>query len=157
VSRTLTQKFIEVTQALATGESALFLLTIDHPSWAQPLRVVQNQQDITSRGEVFTAYAFDLTLAADNSKTLPAMQLTLDNVDRSLIQQIRALPSSPTIVVELIISSEPDSPEISFPDMEMKQISYDANSIRTQIIVADILNVSYPKGKINPSNYPGLY
>lgn len=157
MSRSFTQKFTALTQDLLAGDPALILLTMTHPAWAQPVRIVQGLNDVVSNGRNFTALAFDLTLAVDDAKTLPQMRITIDNVDRSLIAEIRALPSSPNIEVELILASDPDTIELSFPELTVKQISYDASSISAAVAVSETLNTKFPKGTINPVTYPGLY
>lgn len=157
MSRNLSVKFVETIQALSTGDAAIFLLTITHPSFAETIRICNNRTDITSRGNLFQALAFDITLAVDDSKTLPSMAMTLDNVDRSLIREIRELPDPPDFLMELILASDPETVELAFPEMTVSQITYDANMIRTNVIVSDMLNLKYPRGTATPASNPGLF
>lgn len=157
MSRNLTVTFVETIQSVSTGDAVLFLLTLTHDSFDAPIRVVNDRTDVVSNGNTFTAMAFDLTLAVDDSKTLPAMTLTMDNVDRSIIREIRELPSPPEFLVQVILASNPDQVEIGFPEMSVSTIQYDAMTIRTQVVVSDMLNMKYPRGSCTPASNPGLY
>jgi hypothetical protein len=157
MSRNLSVTFVETIQALATGDAAIFLLTISHPSFAETIRVCNNRTDMTSRGNLFRALAFDISLAIDDSKTLPSMALTLDNVDRNLIREIRELPDGPDFLMELILASNPEQVELGFPEMTVSAITYDANTIRTNVVVSDMLNRKYPRGTATPASNPGMF
>lgn len=157
MSRNLSVTFIETVQALSTGDAAIFLLTISHPTFAETIRICNNRTDMTSRGNLFQALAFDISLAVDDAKTLPAMTMTLDNVDRSLIREIRELPDAPEFLMELILASNPDQVELAFPAMTVGAITYDASTIRTNVIVSDTLNLKYPRGTATPASNPGLF
>ena len=58
MSRTLSQAARQAINAEATEQVFLLLLTIDHEDLAEPIRVVNNTETITSRGELYVAYPF---------------------------------------------------------------------------------------------------
>lgn len=155
--RSLTSTFVQTIQDLQAGSALFYLVTLTSSEWGAPIRLVNNQTDIVSRGDTFTAMAFDVSLAVDDGKTLPAMQFTMDNVDRSLIREIRTLLEPPTLLLEFILSNDVDTVEIAFPDMKVNTVSYDVNTIRLGVTVSDILNRVWPAEKILPQNYPGLF
>lgn len=155
--RSLTASFISTIQDLESGSALFYLITINSPEFAQPIRVVNNQVDVVSNGNTFTAMAFDISLAIDDGQTLPAMTATLDNVDRSLIREIRNLQTAPEFQLDFVLSTDLDNIELSFPEMTVGGISYDIQTIRLSITVSDILNRKWPAEEIMPRNYPGLF
>ena len=48
--------------ASATDEGLLVLLTIDHDDLSVPIRVVNNNANVQSRGDDFIAFSFDLII-----------------------------------------------------------------------------------------------
>ena len=157
LSRNLSVSFIQTINDLEAGVACFFLVTFEHDSFASPIRIVNNNADIISRGDTFTAFAFDLTLSVDDGKTLPSLVITMDNISRDLIREIWELPSPPSMLLEIILSSDPDFVEIAFPDMLATGITYDTSTIRTTVTVANILNKKYPAERITAANYLGLF
>ena len=153
--RGLSKTALNEINALSTGEAFLFLMTIVHDSGT--VRVVNNNEDVLSRGNIFTAYPFAIVLNADDEDTLPVIQLSIDNVDRLLVEAVRAAQTAPIVQLELILSSFPDIVEISIPDMALRNVSYNAITMTGTLYVGDILNQRYPEGSVTPQLYGGLF
>lgn len=149
---------VNVPAALATSSPVawLCLLTITAVG-LPPLRVVNNSVPITSRGQEYVPYPFDITLPADDSDTLPQVQLKISNVDREIIQFIRAQLEPPAIVVELVTSAYPDLVEKSLTFLRLTNVSYDALVVTGQLDVDDFLSQRFPAESYVPPLYPGLF
>ncbi len=140
-----------------TSEVFLELLTIDHPDLAAPIRVVNDEIDLTSNGEVFTAFPFELTLPNDEEGRVPRARLRIDNVDRRIVQAIREVSSAPTVQIEVARASAPDVVEVPFPVLQMAKVRYDAFVVESDLILPGLENEPYPAAKFTPKDYPGLF
>ena len=155
---TLSTRAIRSAQALETDEAWLILLEIDHATLAQPIRVVNNNEDIISNGQTFLAYPFEIVLANDDGEKLPQVSLSIDNVDQTIIRAIRGMGTPPTVDIMLILSDFPDSVEIQISDMTLRGVSWTAQSVTGILYIEDILNKRFPDESINlASGYHGLF
>lgn len=138
-----------------TNEAFLFLLTITTPS--EVIRVVNNMEDIVSRGETYTAYPFSLSLPADTGDKQPNLQLVIDNTDQALVNAIRGFPKAPSVKVELIVSGSPDIVEKSIDFLQVSSVSYDALSITIEMRPVNILARKFPAATYGSTEFPDLY
>lgn len=153
--RNLSENAVKEINALETGEAFLFLLTITHDSGV--IRVVNNNEDVISNGQIFTAYAFEVTLASQDSDSPPLATISFDNVDRMLVDVIRSAAAAPMCNLDLVLSSAPNIIEMSVPDLALRDITYGADKISGTLYVGDILNQRYPADTMTPSSYGGLF
>jgi hypothetical protein len=135
----------------------LVLLTIEHSDWATPIRIVNNYEDITSRGNLFLGCPFMVDFPEDSEDRPPQVSLQIDNVDRSIMLELRALESNPTITLELITSANYDTVEIGPMEFSVKTVEYDALKITGSLSYEPVLYESYPSGRFTPGDWPGLF
>lgn len=154
---TYSANFIDAVVNQNTDEVFLFLVTLDHDDLVNPIRVVNNVENITSRSNVYTAFPFDLILPQDDGDTLPQVIISLSNVDLSLIDEIRSLNSSLDVTLEIVLASNPNYVEMTIEGMKTISIQYDAQKIEATCQIEDVLNLAFPKGAYLPSNFPGLF
>ena len=77
-----------VREASAANEAPLILLEINHADLEQPVRVINDTQDLTSNGKTFIACPFSVTLPADQERIIPKATLAVDNAGRDLMYWI---------------------------------------------------------------------
>ena len=157
MSRSLSPTAASAVFAENTGEVFLTLLAITNPSTSEVVRVANNMADITSNGNVFTAYPFELNLPSDLSDSLDEVQLVIDNVDRSIVDLIRSLTLPATVTLQVILASDPDTIELEAPEMKLKSVQYDGLQVTMGIQYEDVLNNKIPGSIYNPQNAPGLF
>jgi len=155
--RNLSTTALTALTAEETGEVFLMLLTITHQDLDEPIRVVNDLVDHTSRGNAYIAYPFQVTLPIDDGTSFPSLGLQIDNVDLTLIKVIRTLVSAPSVLIEFVLASVQDVVEMSLPDMTMREIKYDAHSILASVTVEDQLNQRFPNREYSPSSWQGLF
>lgn len=143
--------------AQETGEAFLILLTIDHASLAQVIRVTSDQVTTVSRGQEFVPFAFDLTLPDDAENASPSARLRIDNVDRQIIAAIRRIESAPSVLMEIVRAQEPDMVEAAFPDFKLTDISYDSQVVEGNLTIEDFTAEPFPAGTFSPGLFPGVY
>jgi len=153
----LSQKLIQAVLEPDTGEIFLMLLTFNHSTFPQPIRLVNNLEDIRSRGELYQAFPLELILPPDDGDTLPTVQITCQNASLELIDEIRSVQGPMSVKIELILASTPDWIEASIEDLRVATVQYDKSAIQMTCTVDDLLNTSFPKERYLPSNFPGLF
>lgn len=157
MSRSLSSLAARATRAQETGEVFLLLLTIEHASLAAPIRCVNNLTDITSNGETFVAFPFQIQLPDEQEDSPPRMRLQIDNVDRTIVASIRRLTSPPTVQLDVCVASQPDVIEASFPGFTLRQAQYDALMVEGDLSLDDIVTEPCPEGSFTPQFFPGLF
>lgn len=140
-----------------SDEVFLVLLTIDHDSLDEPIRVVNNLEKITSRGEEFIAFPFDISLPDDKEDAPPRARLAIDNVSREIGQAIREIVGPPSVMIEVVMASAPDTVEASFPNFLLRNVSYDAAVVSGELMVEDLTREPFPARKFTPGAYPGVF
>ena len=139
-----------------TDEVWLILLTISHADLTDDIRVVHNQVDITSRGMNFVGFAFELSLPIDSPDRAPVAELRIDNVSREIAQAVRSILSAPAVKIEVIRAAAPDVVELSLDGFRLRNVNWDADSVRGALVLDDIATESYPAGIFSPAGFPGL-
>lgn len=140
-----------------TAEVFLLLLTIAHPNLSPPIRVVNNQQDITSGGDTYTAFPFEITLPDEKEESIPRMRLAIDNVDKQIVQAMRSLTSPPTITLTVVLASQPDTVEVSFTGFVLRDVTHNALVVEGSLMLEDVLNEAYSQHSFTPNLYAGLF
>jgi len=131
-----------------------FLLTIK--AAGDTIRLVNNYEDVVSRGETYMAYPFSLALPADTGEALPELTLTIDNVDQRLVKAIRELLEPPEITFEMVLSSAPDVVERTIDFLRADFVSYDAMGIQMRLRPTSIMARAFPSSKYTPGTHPDL-
>lgn len=155
--RALSSYAIQQAFALTSNDAWLVLCTISHPPTSTLFRVVNNTVDIVSRGLTFTAYPFKLTLPQETGEGIGAATLQIDNVDRALVDMLRNAVVAPTVKLEVILSTYPDQVEITIPSLALRQVTWDATSIRGTLLSEDLLSAGFPGYIYDPIEWAGLF
>jgi|SRR6185369_14808919 len=143
--------------AQETGEAFLMLLTISHAALSPSLRFVNNTVDVTSRGNAYLGWPFQLALPAEFDDQLPVVQLQIDNVDRRIMEGVRALTTAPAVTLEVVLASSPDTVEAGPFSFSLKSAEYDALVVVGVLAFEDVLNEPYPQHTFTPGKFPGLF
>lgn len=154
--RNLSFKAIESMQATSTDEVWLLLLTIYHSSLSVPIYLVNNNENIVSRGITFIGLPFDVDLPNEDQDAPGAARLTVDNVDRTILDAIRAMDVPPTISIEVVLASQADTVELGMYDLVLRNVSYDATKITGSLQWEDIL-VEPMALQMTPARFPGMF
>lgn len=157
MSRSLTTTAVQAANAQETGEVFLILLTISHASLSPSIRVVGNTEDIVSNGETFLAFPFEITLPDDAPESVAQVSLKIDNVDRQIVDAIRSISSPPTVSIDVILASDPDTIEAGPFNMTLLQSDYDVLTVTGELVFEDVLNEPFPGDSFDPVGFPGLF
>lgn len=140
-----------------TEEVFLVLLTIDHPELSNPIRLVNNTEDITSNGNLFTAFPFKIVMPLADPNSQPRASIEVDNIDRQIVTAIRTITSSPTVTLQVIMASAPNTIEVEFTDFKLQDTSYNGFTVSGTLSMENYLLEPYPADQFVPSNFPGIF
>jgi hypothetical protein len=142
--------------AQETDEVWLTLLTIDSPELAQPLRFVNNNASVESRGNVYLAFPFEVEFPGQDEENPGEARLMIDNVDRAIVNFIRTISSPPEVTMEVVLGSSLDTVEASFENMTLRNVTYDAKTVSGLLKFEDIViePVTYA---MTPERFPGQF
>ena len=143
--------------AASTDEVPLVIVEIDHDDFDAPIRCVNNFTDITSGGDVYTAFPFTFRFPPHSSDELPLASITISAIDQTIIQEIRAISTRPTVTVSLILASDPDTIEAGPYEFKLTNVEYDIFQITGGLGYDDFFDEPYPGDKYTPANHPGLW
>jgi hypothetical protein len=137
----------------------LWLLTFDDYANATQLRAVNNLEDVTSNGQLFTAFPFELTLPPDDGQRPQSLKLSFPNVGRELMDLVRKYDAgnTPKVRVDLVLSSSPDTIEKTIDFMVVSNVTFNAMSITFELSPSSIFARRTSVGTYNQAEFPGLF
>lgn len=141
--------------AISSDVAWLTLLTFSIPG-EDPLRVVNNTENVISRGKTFLPCGFEIILPADDGEAVPLVKLTIPNADRSITEWIRGFEIAPNLMMEIVLSNRPDVVERSIDWMRLVDVTYDALQITGTLAVENVLSAGFPCENYSPTHFPGL-
>lgn len=154
MARTLSSRMRTALAAQATDEAVIVLVTIGSGSTAQ--RLSSDGVDTVSRGSTYVAYPFDVVLPKDGDEGAATATLSVDNVDRVLVEFARTVAAGTRVLIEIVVAASKDTVEASW-DFEWGGCSYDAASISATLRYEPVLDEPYPGDAMDPTGFPGLF
>lgn len=139
-----------------TDEVYLLLITIDHPTFTTPIRVVNNTEDVVSNGNTFVALPFEAVLPTPGT---PTTTLKIDNVDREITDALIAADQAdgkPSVTLEIVVAQRPDVVELGPFPMVLDNAPFDQLVVSGELSFGNELDQAYPGGTFNLADYPAL-
>lgn len=143
--------------AQETDEIWLLLLTIDEASLSEPIRVVWNNENVTSRGDVFAAMEFSWELPSESDGPPQSARITLDNVDRQIVQAIRNAQGQPSVMMEIVLASNLDAVEAGPFNFKLESVEYNALVVSGELTADNVYNLQWSQYTVTPSWYRDLF
>jgi len=154
--RALSANAIASQNAESTSEAWLTLLTIDHSSLSAPIRVVDNNENITSNGDLYAAWAFNIVLPGEDPDNPDTARLSIENIDQTIIRALRAASGPPQVTIQVVLSSTPNVVEVEFTGLVLRNCPYDAGTISGDLAFEEILTEPVAT-TLTPAMFPGLF
>ena len=139
------------------GGGFIELVTINHETLADPLRFCNDNQNVTSRGDLFLAYPFTVKLPKESDRSVPNATLIIDNVSQAIGATLRTVTTAPTVLIEIVRMDDTDVVEAEFPVFEMRNVEVNILSISGDLVVVDMMREPFPQRNFTPSEYAGLF
>ncbi len=156
MSRTLSSAAIASLLAQETSEAWLILLAISHADMTT-IRVTSDGVDTVSNGDTYIAFPFEIMMPSEQSDQMAKVVLRIDNIDQTIIAEIRALTNEPTVSMSVVMASDPDTIEAGPFEFSLKGASYNQFTIEGNLSFEDILNEAFPADSFTPGNFPGIF
>jgi hypothetical protein len=157
MSRTLSTTTIAAITAQQTNQVLLLALEIDHADLADPIRIVNNNENVTYDGETYSAFPFELNLPIDSDDRPASMSFTISNIDRSIVELIRSIDTKATVIVRVLLYGSPCTLESELPEFNMSQVTYDENVVTCEFVLESFTQERFPAGGFYPSAFPGMF
>lgn len=144
--------------ALSADQPFLVLLEITHPDLAQPIRVVDDVQNVTSNGNEFVALPFRVTLPDDISGQIPQATLEVDNVGRELTTWLEISRGGQNAKCRImqILRSDPDVIELDIT-LDLTQMVINNQTVQAKIGFVNVLGQTSTLTTFTPTTAPGLW
>ncbi len=140
-----------------TDQAFLILLTIEAEGLSQPIRVSSDGVNTASRGNEYTAFPFQIGMPPEEEDKPPQVTLRIDNVDLSIIQAIRTVTAPPTVTMNIVLASDPDTLEAEPCVLTLRNAMYDMSTIEGTLMHEDTLNQLTPSGTFTPNWFSALH
>lgn len=134
----------------------LYLLTIDHVDLPEPIRWVRDRVGVTSRSQPFVAFPFEFAPPGETEDGRTPARLIIDNVDKRIVETIRALTTAPTLLIETVLRSAPDTVTEDFPIFNLTVASGDRNTVQADMLDDPDDNEPVMQWKFTPGFAPAL-
>lgn len=157
MTRSVSAAALKSIQDESTAEVWLVILDINHSSLSEPIRVVNNTEDIVHGGETYLAVPFRIKLPDETPDQLPRVTLEMDNVERLITATIRNIRKPPTVTLKVILADSPDTVEIGPFEFTVRNVRYDALVVQADLRLEDILSEPFPVHTFTPGTAPGMF
>lgn len=150
--------FTERRQRVTDTDGILLLLELRAPSFVEVLRVVNDTRDWTSQGNTYVGFPFGFKLPDDVSGQAPRAQLVLDNVGRSITEDLERLQPGELVTARLMITdrADPNVIEASY-DLPMTQVVVNSQVATAQLGVDFLTRQQAVTLRTNPFTLPGIF
>ena len=139
-----------------SGNVYLDLLTISHPDLTEDIRIVNNNENVTSNGLEYLAFNFRANLPTEDPDSTPSVTLSVDNVDRAITDSLMSISSPASIKLQVVLSDTPDEVEIEKTNLLLRMASYDALEVTGTITSDDILSQAFPAQAYTPTQFKSI-
>lgn len=158
--------------ACAPSDAVIYhTLEIAHPSWATPIRVVRDFDNLTATLEstapydpstavLFLGFAFDVIPPEVSAAGTPQLVIEIDNVSREILANIEIAMATPdllTVTYRAFLSSDLSGPQ-NDPPMTLTIFQISANPMRIRAVAGfnDVVNKRFPSETYGAEDFPGL-
>jgi len=166
LSRTLSNSAKTALYAQQTEVAFIMLVTIDHDNFASPIRICNDPYEllpiagvhgIVSNGEEYIFLPFSINLPSQDDTGIARANISIDNIGREIVAAVRNADSALSISLSIVLSSDPDTEEVSITDFRLERVQYDALTVSGDISVEYFDLEPFPSRRFNPSDFPGIF
>ncbi len=158
MSRVKSARFRQAAQAVSAAELPLVLLEISHALLAEPMRLVNDVQDVVSNGQNYVATSFNFVWPDDMDKQTPRAQLSIANTrgDVGAFFERTHGGRGALLTVLQIMRSMPDFVEDRLV-LDLKNVQVTTQTVSGQLGYDDVLNRPGTPATYRPESAPGLF
>jgi hypothetical protein len=132
-------------------------MTITDPESSTVLHVVNNLENVTSRGIEYTAFPYEIVLPPDDGTAPSSVKVKTYNCGKELMEILRGTLDPPRVKLELVLSSDTDVVEKTIDFMVLRNLSYDVESVSFDLASSSIFARKTCSAKYTQGEFPGLF
>lgn len=164
----ISNEFREAAYSQETDVAVIVLITLSTPELPDVIRVCnipvekfedlgENVYGVTSNGERYLFLPFDIALPQDDKTGAVSAKLTIDNVNRQIVQYARETRKALNVGIQVVLSNNLDYVELEYNDFKLTNVSYDGFQVSGDLSVDYLGLEPFPCGRFTPSGFPGLF
>lgn len=156
--REYSAEFKSTLASVSATESPLILLEISHVGLTEPIRVVNDSDNLESNGHLFVAAPFRCTLPDDYENQIPKARLSIDNVGRDLMYWIESSAGGKGATVRFmqVMRSRPDHIEWEIT-MNLNNVTATMAEVSGELGFDDFFSRAACRRRYDPYTAPGLF
>ena len=144
--------------AQETNKVFLTLVTISHDDiTGGPLRFVNDNVNITSNGDIYSAFPFEIILPPERADELVVAKLRIDNIDRGITLALREINSAPSVTVQVILADDPNNVQLGPLNFTWRVAEYSVDIVEGDLRFEELLGEPFPGDRVTPSLFPGVF
>lgn len=159
MARTMSSAALAAISAQQTSEVFLYLLdiVISVGGVSTPYRFVNDFVPLVRKGNRYDPLGFKITLPQEG-ENIQGAKVTIDAVDRRIIQVLREADTMPKVSFILILASNPDGdPEAGPFIFDLSNVSYNKTSLSADLSIGNHLDGVFPRVIKTPYFFPALF
>lgn len=150
--------FLERRQRVTDPDGPLLLLELKSDSFAEPLRIVNDNQDWTSNGVLYTAFPFSIRLPDDVEGQAPRAQIVVGNVGLPLTEDLEALGPNELVTATIRITDRADPNVIEHTlILPLTQVSVTSQAVSASAGVDYLMRQQAVRLRYTPYISPGVF
>ena len=158
MSRTLTAATWQGITAARSNCAVMLLLVIDHDDLAAPIRITDNNENLSYGGNTYYAWPVKVSLPDETEDAIGTATVTISNVDRAITEALRELATPPSIslVAAYWVDAAAFDPMVTNL-LTLKQVTITAETITGQAGQDDGLEDEVGSVTVTPHEFPGAF
>lgn len=164
--RVLSTRSRRAAYAQETEEVFIVLVTLTNSNWEDDVRISTDPSQLLpiaqirgtiSNGKEYVFCPFDISLPGENDEGSGVARISIDAIDRRIIQLIRSASRNIGITIQVVLESAPNAPQLTVTNFRLDKIEYDAMSVSAEISSGFLDNEPFPYQRFVKSKYPGMF
>lgn len=121
-----------------------------------PLRFASNGEEIVSNGETFNAGVFGFIPSDEDASQEKRLRIVIPGPPTAFIVQMRLAIQPPTLVIQLILASDPDTIQRQW-SANLRRVTADATAFIAELDFDRFTAVPFPADRYSVGKFPGLF
>ena len=159
MSRPTTPSFVSSFNAAETPNALITLLKLTDQETGAVFRFCNDSVNVPAGpdGEEYIAYPFDAIYPSSEEGKISQAALGITNVDRTLIDNLRAADKPLLAEITAVLSDDFTTPIATWTGYEWKELSWVPTAINGTLTLESFLNEPFPKKLMGGQTNPGLF
>jgi len=108
----------------------------------------------------FLPFPFEISLGNDEPGQFIGARLSIDNIDRAILNSFRAITptmSAPEVTIRMSLADTPDRVEFETPPLAWRKLTYNLLKVDGELAPPTFFTRTYPAKAFTPSAFPNLF